>query len=165
MLALLDPAWGRLASVVYVMSAQALSGIAKDLTKLSAKSAIKVLVPAGAESSLFRWVAVLTGSKNALKGVGFFLGGLLLDALGFRNSLVAMAAGIFLTLVSSTASLPREIGKAKRKAKFSHMFSKSREVNVLSAARFFLFGARDLWFVATRRRAALPRCSRSSWRS
>jgi predicted MFS family arabinose efflux permease len=147
MLALLDPAWGRLASVVYVMSAQALSGIAKDLTKMSAKSAIKVLVPAGAESSLFRWVAVLTGSKNALKGVGFFLGGLLLDALGFRNSLLAMAAGILLTLVFSTASLPREIGKAKRKAKFSHMFSKSREVNVLSAARFFLFGARDIWFV------------------
>ena len=147
MLALLDPGWGRLASVVYVMSAQALSGIAKDLTKMSAKSAIKVLVPAGAESSLFKWVALLTGSKNALKGVGFFLGGLLLDALGFRTSLLAMAAGIFLTLVFATASLPRELGKAKGKAKFSHMFSTSREVNVLSAARFFLFGARDIWFV------------------
>jgi predicted MFS family arabinose efflux permease len=133
--------------VIYVMSAQALSGIAKDLTKLSAKSAIKVLVPAGAHSSLFKWVAILTGSKNALKGVGFFLGGLLLGGLGFRNSLLAMAAGIFLTLVFSTASLPREIGKARAKAKFSHMFSKSREVNVLSAARFFLFGARDIWFV------------------
>ena len=147
MLALLDPGWGRLASVVYVMSAQALSGIAKDLTKMSAKSAIKVLVPAGADSLLFKWVALLTGSKNALKGVGFFLGGLLLDALGFRTSLLAMAAGIFLTLVFATASLPRELGKAKGKAKFSHMFSTSREVNVLSAARFFLFGARDIWFV------------------
>jgi len=147
MLALLDPTWGRVASVAYVMSAQALSGIAKDLTKMSAKSAIKVLVPADAHSSLFKWVAILTGSKNALKGVGFFLGGLLLGALGFRNSLLAMAAGILLTLVFSTASLPREIGKAKGKAKFSHMFSKSREVNVLSAARFFLFGARDIWFV------------------
>jgi predicted MFS family arabinose efflux permease len=147
MLALLDPTWGRLASVVYVMAAQALSGVAKDLTKMSAKSAIKVLVPAGAHSSLFKWVAVLTGSKNALKGVGFFLGGLLLGALGFRNSLLAMAAGILMTLVFSTASLPRELGKAKGKAKFSHMFSKSREVNVLSAARFFLFGARDIWFV------------------
>jgi predicted MFS family arabinose efflux permease len=147
MLALLDPAWGRIASVTYVMSAQALSGIAKDLTKMSAKSAIKVLVPPGEHSSLFKWVAVLTGSKNALKGVGFFLGGLLLGLLEFRNSLLAMAAGILVTLVCSTASLPREIGKAKGKAKFSHMFSKSREVNVLSAARFFLFGARDIWFV------------------
>jgi predicted MFS family arabinose efflux permease len=147
MLALLDPTWTKLASVAYVMSAQALSGIAKDLTKMSAKSAIKVLVPANADSSLFKWVAILTGSKNALKGVGFFLGGLLLGALGFRTSLLAMAAGILLTLVLSTASLPRDLGKAKGKAKFSHMFSKSREVNVLSAARFFLFGARDIWFV------------------
>src|SRR5512139_171838 len=147
MLALLDPSWGRALSVAYVMSAQALSGIAKDLTKMSAKSAIKLLVPKGAESTLFKWVSVLTGSKNALKGVGFFLGGLLLGLLGFRGSLVAMAAGIFLTLAFSTVSLPREIGKAKGKAKFSHIFSKNRSVNVLSAARFFLFGARDIWFV------------------
>jgi predicted MFS family arabinose efflux permease len=147
MLALLDPSWSKVASVAYVMSAQALSGIAKDLTKMSAKSAIKVLVPPNADSSLFKWVALLTGSKNALKGVGFFLGGFLLGALGFRNSLLAMAAGILLTLLLSTASLPRDLGKAKGKTKFSHMFSKSREVNVLSAARFFLFGARDIWFV------------------
>jgi predicted MFS family arabinose efflux permease len=147
MLALLDPAWARAASVAYVMSAQALSGIAKDLTKMSAKSAIKVLVPEGAESSLFKWVSVLTGSKNALKGVGFFLGGLLLGLLGFRASLIAMAIGIAVTLALSTLSLPRELGKAKDKPKFSHMLSKNRSVNVLSAARFFLFGARDIWFV------------------
>lgn len=147
MLALLDPTWGHALSVGYVMAAQALSGIAKDLTKMSAKSAIKVLVPKGAESSLFKWVSVLTGSKNALKGVGFFLGGLLLGLLGFRGSLVAMAAGIFLTLAFSTVSLPRDLGKAKGKPKFSHMLSKNRSVNVLSAARFFLFGARDIWFV------------------
>jgi predicted MFS family arabinose efflux permease len=147
MLALLDPTWARAASVAYVMSAQALSGVAKDLTKMSAKSAIKVLVPAGAESSLFKWVSLLTGSKNALKGVGFFLGGLLLGALGFRGSLIVMSIGIAVTLVSSTLSLPHELGKAKGKAKFSHMLSKNRSVNVLSAARFFLFGARDIWFV------------------
>jgi len=147
MLSLLEPTWGRALSVAYVMAAQALSGIAKDLTKMSAKSAIKVLVPAGADASLFKWVAVLTGSKNALKGVGFFLGGLLLGELGFRSSLLAMAAGILAALVLSAASLPRELGKAKGKAKFSHLFSKSREINVLSAARFFLFGARDIWFV------------------
>ncbi|HET9625073.1 MAG TPA: organoarsenical effux MFS transporter ArsJ [Kofleriaceae bacterium] len=146
-LAALDPAWGRALSVTYVMSAQALSGIAKDLTKMSAKSAIKVLVPPGADSALFKWVSVLTGSKNALKGVGFFLGGLLLAGLGFRGALVAMAAGVALTLAGSALSLPREIGKAKGKAKFRHMLSKNRAVNVLSAARFFLFGARDIWFV------------------
>jgi len=147
MLALLEPAWGKLASVAYVMGAQALSGIAKDLTKMSAKSAIKVLVPPDEDSSLFKWVAILTGSKNALKGAGFFLGGLLLGAVGFRDSLLAMAAGVLLTLVLSTASLPRDLGKAKAKAKFSQMFSTSREVNLLSAARLFLFGARDIWFV------------------
>lgn len=147
MLAMLDPTWGRIASVTYVMAAQALSGIAKDLTKMSAKSAIKVLVPPGADSSLFKWVSILTGSKNALKGVGFFLGGVLLDVLGFRGSLIAMAVGIFVTLAGSVLALPRELGKAKGKAKFSHMFSKNRAVNILSAARFFLFGARDIWFV------------------
>ena len=52
---------------------------------MSAKSTIKLLVPANRESSLFKWVAVLTGSKNALKGAGFFLGGLLLAALGYRT--------------------------------------------------------------------------------
>lgn len=147
MLSLLDTSWSRLLSVTYVMAAQALSGIAKDLTKMSSKSAIKVLVPEHASSSLFRWVAILTGSKNALKGAGFFLGGLLLSALGFRTSLWTMAAVLFGTLALSFFTLPRDMGKTKAKPKFSQLFSKTREVNVLSAARFFLFGARDIWFV------------------
>ncbi|TAK22760.1 MAG: organoarsenical effux MFS transporter ArsJ [Myxococcaceae bacterium] len=147
MLSLLDPHWARGASVAYVMAAQALSGIAKDLTKMSAKSAIKVLVPEGASSSLFKWVAVLTGSKNALKGAGFFLGGFLLAALGFRPALWAMAGALAVILVGATLTLPRELGRAKSKSRFSQVFSPNREVNVLSAARFFLFGARDVWFV------------------
>jgi predicted MFS family arabinose efflux permease len=146
-LSLLDPSWARAISVAYVMSAQALSGIAKDLTKMSAKSAIKVLVPEDAHSALFKWVAILTGSKNALKGAGFFLGSLFLTLLGFRWSLVAMAAGLLVTLMGSTLSLPREMGRAKSKTKFSQILSKKREINVISAARFFLFGARDVWFV------------------
>lgn len=146
-LALVNPAWARATSVAYVMAAQALSGIAKDLTKMSSKSTIKLLVPENKESSLFRWVAVLTGSKNALKGVGFFLGGFLLSLLGYRNALFAMAAGLFLVLAGSTLSLPRELGKSKSKSKFKGLLSKTREVNLLSAARFFLFGARDIWFV------------------
>jgi MFS family permease len=147
MLSALDAGWARAVSVAYVMSAQALSGIAKDLTKTSSKSAIKVLVPEGAPSSLFRWVAVLTGSKNALTGVGFFLGGVLLVGLGFRGSLLAMASALLAALVGCALALPRDLGKAQRKTKLTQILSKSRDINVLSAARFFLFGARDIWFV------------------
>jgi predicted MFS family arabinose efflux permease len=147
MLSFVDPGWAKLASVAYVMAAQALSGIAKDLTKMSSKSAIKVLVPEDQSSTLFKWVAVLTGSKNALKGAGFFLGGLLLGALGFTRSLWAMAAALIVILLGSWLSLPREMGKARGKNKLAQLLSKKREVNLLSAARFFLFGTRDIWFV------------------
>jgi predicted MFS family arabinose efflux permease len=147
LLALLEPAWSVGVSVAYVMGAQALSGVAKDLTKMSSKSAIKVLLPGGAENQLFRWVAVLTGSKNALKGAGFFLGGLLLTWFGFRASLLSMAAALALVLLATLLSLPREIGMAKQKTKFRAILSKSRNINLLSAARLFLFGSRDIWFV------------------
>jgi predicted MFS family arabinose efflux permease len=146
-LALLDPMWPVALSVAWVMGAQALSGIAKDLTKMSSKSAIKVLIPEDAEGTLFKWVAILTGSKNALKGAGFFLGGALLAWLGFRISLVVMAAGLALVLAAAVLSLPREMGKAGKKVKFTRIFSKSRDINLLSAARLFLFGSRDIWFV------------------
>ncbi len=147
MLVGLDPNWSVALSTAYVMAAQALSGIAKDLTKMSAKSAIKHLVPANQDSALFRWVALLTGSKNALKGVGFFLGGLLLSTIGFAGSLLTMAAGLLVMLVGSLILLPRNIGKAKRKTAFTALFAKSPAINWLSAARFFLFAARDIWFV------------------
>lgn len=147
MLAMLDPDWSATLAVAYVMAAQALSGIAKDLTKMSSKSAIKVIVPAGEDSALFKWVAILTGSKNALKGIGFFLGGVLLTWFGFRGSLLLMAAGLALVLVASVISLPEELGQAKAKVKFSRILSKSRDINLLSAARLFLFGSRDVWFV------------------
>lgn len=147
MLALLQPSWGRSLSVAYVMAAQALSGIAKDLTKMSAKSAIKVVVPDDTEGTLFKWVSRLTGSKNALKGAGFFVGGLLLSTLGFIGALVAMAAGLVVVLFATVFSLPAEIGRSKKKVKFTALFSKSAAINWLSAARLFLFGARDVWFV------------------
>jgi hypothetical protein len=147
MLALLQPEWSRLASVAYVMAAQALSGIAKDLTKMSAKTAIKVVVPDGEEGALFKWVARLTGSKNALKGAGFFMGGALLGLLGFVGSLVAMAIGLLVVLLGTVVALPSGMAKAKSKVKFSKLFSKSPAVNWLSAARLFLFAARDVWFV------------------
>ena len=147
MLALLNPQWSEYASVAWVMASQALSGIAKDLTKMSSKSAIKVLVPPDARGALFKWVALLTGSKNALKGAGFFLGGFLLATAGFAGALWIMAGALALVWLGSWASLPREMGKAKAKAGWRELLSKSREINVLCVARFFLFGARDIWFV------------------
>lgn len=134
-------------TIPLVMAAQALSGIAKDLNKMSAKSAIKQLVPEHAESSLFKWVALLTGSKNTLKGVGFFMGGALLVWLGFQGAVMAMAAALVIVWISSLLLLKKELGKASYKPKFKEIFSKSDAVNKLSAARFFLFGARDIWFV------------------
>ncbi|WP_017216683.1 organoarsenical effux MFS transporter ArsJ [Pseudoalteromonas sp. NJ631] len=134
-------------TVPYVMAAQALSGIAKDLNKMSAKSAIKAIVKSGEEGTLFKWVAILTGSKNALKGVGFFLGGLLLTLLGFAGAMWLMAIMLLLVWLFSLISLKSDLGKAKSKPKFSDVFSKSRAINMLSAARLFLFAARDVWFV------------------
>jgi MFS family permease len=146
MLSGLNRDWAQGLAIAYVMTAQAFSGIAKDLTKMSSKSAIRLVVPKDAQSSLFKWVAVLTGSKNALKGVGFFMGAALLATLGFTNALWAMAAGLVLILLTGFF-LPKGMGKAKAKTKFTQLFSKSREINILSAARFFLFGSRDVWFV------------------
>ena len=134
-------------TVVWVMAAQALSGVAKDLNKMSAKGSIKLLVADGQDGALYRWVAALTGSKNALKGVGFFLGGALLGALGFRGAVGAMAAALAAVWVASVFLLQRDLGKAKAKPKFRELLSKSRAINLLSAARMFLFGARDVWFV------------------
>ena len=138
--------WALALAVPYVMFAQALSGIAKDLTKMSSKSAIRLVIPQDQQSSLFKWVAILTGSKNALKGVGFFLGSLLLAVFGYENALLIMALGLMAVLVSGLW-LPSGMGKVKAKVKFSQLFSKTKEINILSAARFFLFGARDVWFV------------------
>ncbi|MCL1066123.1 organoarsenical effux MFS transporter ArsJ [Shewanella olleyana] len=134
-------------TVVWVMAAQALSGIAKDLNKMSAKSAIKTLVPAGAEGKLYQWVAILTGSKNALKGVGFFLGGALLSVFGFQTAILIMAVALLVVWVFSVLTLKSQLGKASAKPKFKEIFSKSSTINYLSAARLFLFAARDVWFV------------------
>ena len=139
-----DPSW---LSVVYVMCAQALSGIAKDLNKMSAKSSIKLLSGKGQSNKLYKWVSVLTGSKNALKGVGFFVGAALLTWLGFQSALLILASGVFIAFLISLFLLQQELGKPSFKPKFRDIFSKSRAINLVSAARLFLFGARDVWFV------------------
>ena len=138
-------------SIAYVMFAQALSGIAKDLNKMSAKSSIKLLVTGldseQGQSKLFKWVALLTGSKNTLKGVGYFLGGLLLALLGFQNSLSLMAVTLAIVALSTYPLLRGDIGKTRYKAKFSQLFSNNAPLNYLSAARLCLFAGRDVWFV------------------
>jgi hypothetical protein len=143
-LAQLDPTWAIGASVAYVMLVQGASGVAKDLAKMASKSAVKILAPDG---GLFRWVALLTGSKNAVKGLGFLLGAVLLATLGFTAAVLAMAAVLAVILLAVLAFMPAGLPKGRKGAKFSEVFSKSHNVNWLSAARVFLFGARDIWFV------------------
>jgi len=141
-------------SVPYVMAAQALSGIAKDLNKMSAKASVKTMVSQenanrgdAGESKLFHWVAVLTGSKNALKGGGFFIGAALLDLTGFRYALAILAGMLLIVLMITAILLPSGVGRMKSKPKFSQVFSTIPAINWLSASRFFLFGSRDVWFV------------------
>ena len=142
----LQPSWSMAASVIFVMTIQGVSGVAKDLAKMSAKSAVKVLAPSG-DGALFRWVAVLTGSKNAVKGAGFLLGAALLGLAGFTASVLAMAVALAAILVAVALFMPSGLPPGSKKAKFRDVFSKDRNVNGLSAARLFLFGARDVWFV------------------
>jgi predicted MFS family arabinose efflux permease len=129
------------------MVAQALSGIAKDLTKMSSKSAVKLVVPQDTPGALYRWVAILTGSKNALKGVGFFLGGLLLTLVGFQAALGCVAALVAAGLAGTLAFMRGDLGTPDASARFRQMFSHNRSVNLLAGARIFLFASRDVWFV------------------
>ncbi len=145
-LAQLDPAWSIGLSVLFVMLVQGASGVAKDLAKMSSKSAVKILAP-DSQGGLFRWVAVLTGSKNAVKGFGFLLGAVLLGLVGFVPSVLGMAAVLAAILGAVVLLMPAGLPTGRKGAKFSEVFSKNRNINWLSAARVFLFGARDVWFV------------------
>lgn len=145
-LAQLDPSWSLSTSVLFVMGVQGLSGVAKDLAKMSAKSAVKVLAPK-TNGALFKWVAVLTGSKNAVKGLGFLLGTALLAFVGFTPAIWSMAAVLSVILVGVILFMPTGLPQGKKSAKFSQVFSKDPKINRLSLARMFLFAARDVWFV------------------
>ena len=146
-LAQLDPAWSVAASVAFVMAVQGVSGVAKDLAKMSPKSAVKLLAPTE-DGGLFRWVAALTGSKNAVKGFGFFLGAALLGLAGFDAAVWGMAAVLAVILLAVVLFLPAGLpGRMKSDESWSGWRSKDIRVNRLSLARMFLFGARDVWFV------------------
>ena len=142
----LGPAWGITVSLAFVMLVQGLSGVAKDLTKISSKSAVKILAPTTG-GGLFRWTAILTGSKNAVKGSGFLLGGTLLAAFGFVPSVLTMASILFIILIGIVIYMPKGLPVGRKNARFSEVFSKDRNINWLSTSRLFLFGARDVWFV------------------
>jgi hypothetical protein len=146
MLSALDPGWSATLSVTWVVLAQGVAGVAKDLTKTASKSAIKATSQQGA-GQLFRWVAWFTGSKNAMKGLGFFVGGVLLQMVGFAPALWLLAALLACALAGVTLSLPRELGRAKSSKSFRELFAKTRAINLLAAARIFMFGSRDVWFV------------------
>jgi hypothetical protein len=142
----LDPAWGVAASVAFVMAVQGASGVAKDLAKMASKSAVKLLAPDG-DAGLFRWVARLTGSKNAVKGAGFLLGAGLLGLFGFQAAVLGMALVLAVILIAVMARMPSGLPVGRKDAKFTEVFSKNPSINALSFARMFLFGARDVWFV------------------
>ncbi len=146
LLSQLSPTWTATMSVAWVVLSQGVCGVAKDLTKTASKSAIK-LTASTASGQLFKWVAWFTGSKNAMKGVGFFLGGLLLDRLGFQVSLWAMATLVALVLLGVLAFVPALMGKSRASKSAKELFAKNRGINLLAAARVVLFGARDVWFV------------------
>ena len=146
MLSALNPNWSAAVSVAWVVAAQGVAGIAKDITKTASKSAIKAS-SAGGSGQLFRWVAWFTGSKNAVKGAGFFVGGVLLQFAGFAPALWLMAGLLALVLAGVVLALPAELGRAKSSKSFRELFAKTPAINLLAAARIFLFGARDVWFV------------------
>lgn len=150
LLSQLDPGWSTTQAVAWVVMAQGVCGVAKDLTKTASKSAIKITATQAREQGggqLFKWVAWFTGSKNAMKGLGFFLGGLLLQGLGFQQALWAMAAVLALVLLGVSTALPPMMGKSKASRSARELFAKSPGINALAAARVALFGARDVWFV------------------
>ena len=142
----IDKNWSITLSVIFVMATQGLSGIAKDLTKMSSKSSVKLLAPDN-NSKLFQWVSFMTGSKNAVKGFGFLLGSLLLTFIGFKSSLFFMAAFLSITLIIVLILLKDKLSTTKKDTKFSEVFSKNKNINYLSLGRVFLFGARDTWLV------------------
>jgi predicted MFS family arabinose efflux permease len=146
LLSALDPGWSASLSVTWVVAAQGIAGVAKDITKTASKSAIKA-TSEGGSGQLFKWVAWFTGSKNAMKGIGFFVGGLLLETIGFRGALWLMTGLLAAVFLGIALSLPRTLGKAKASKSFRELFAKTRSINLMAAARVFLFGSRDVWFV------------------
>lgn len=140
-----DPG-ARWKALAWVAVANGVGGIAKDLVKLGGKTVSKLVTPDEKQSRLFAVVAWLTGMKNSMKGVGYFVGAASLSvslefALGLNLALICIAIPIALF------GLPRDVGKARsRNLSLRAILIPARNVQRLSFARAFLFGSRDLWF-------------------
>jgi len=133
-------------SLVWIMGAQGLCGVAKDFTKTAAKTVVKLTGSRG-RGRLFRWIAWFTGSKNAMKGGGFFAGSLGLSSIGMSATLLVMAALLCVLTGLIVWGVPAGFGRASPSRSVRSLFSKTHAVNLLAAARIFMFGARDIWFV------------------
>ncbi len=145
-LAVMPQALSPAAAIIWIICAQGLCGIAKDFTKTASKTAVK-LTGSHSRTGLFRWIAWFTGSKNAMKGAGFFAGALGLSVIGMQATLLVMAVmlGAMLSVVFRGA--PGTLGQDRPSHSIKSLFTKTQAVNLLAAARIFLFGARDIWFV------------------
>lgn len=135
--------------IVYITFCQALSGVAKDFMKISCKTIPKLVTKKDAdeESSLFKLYSIVTGLKNSFKGFGFIFGALLTNFLGFEIA-VYVLVGIVVVIVPAVVwGIDKDAGKAREFPGFNlKIFKKPWNINVLSLARFFLFGSRDVWF-------------------
>ena len=136
-----DAAW---LTVPYVMATQVLSGIAKDLAKTAAKSYVKQLAPTADGHRLFGLVAFVTGSKNAVKGLGFFAGGALLAWCGFQATNLALGGILLAMALLAARMLPPLPGRPQ--TAWRDVLQQGPALRWLALARAFLFGSRDVWF-------------------
>ena len=140
--------WTQVQAIIYVTVAQMFAGVAKDLTKLGGKTVTKLVTPDEQSTKLFKLVSLLTGWKNSLKGVGYFLGSALLQLGGYYCALGVMMALIVLAVPWAAWGLHKDLGTAKKKdATLAEIFKwENTNLTVLSLARLFLFASRDFWF-------------------
>jgi len=134
-------------ATAFITFCQALSGIAKDLMKLSCKSMPKLVSKPGDDDKLFVLVAWVTGLKNSFKGFGSIVGAILINFTSLVTSVCVLLGIIGLIVPAPILYMDKFLGMNKKNAVFNlKVLQKGRDVNVLSLARFFLFGARDIWY-------------------
>mmetsp|Transcript_19708 Transcript_19708/g.29246 ORF Transcript_19708/g.29246 Transcript_19708/m.29246 type:complete len:265 (+) Transcript_19708:113-907(+) len=109
--------WSKEQAILYVTMAQMWGGVAKDLTKLGGKTITKLVTPEEQETKLFKLVSLITGWKNSLKGVGYFLGSALLQ-ISYELALSVMMCLIVAAIPWALFGLDRSLGTAKKDERF-----------------------------------------------
>jgi MFS family permease len=133
-------------AIIFVTIAQMLSGISKDLVKLGGKAVTKLVTPDSKQGVLYKRVSMITGLKNSLKGVGYFLGGALVQ-WSYFGALGVMMGIVLLAIPWPALGLESGLGRTRREnITWRSVFKKNHNIQALSAARFFLFASRDAWF-------------------